>query len=1443
MENYNIYDEIGRGTHSFVYKARRKRSIEYVAVKSTAKSRMDKILNEVPFLHKLESPYVLKFFDWYESSNHIWLILEYCMGGDLLNLLTQDKQLPESAVQSFGIELVAGLQYLHSNNILYCDLKPANILIDEFGSLKLADFGLARRIPASDAAPARPLAPGSPHYMAPELFQQPAVHSFASDFWALGCVLYELRTGHQPFTHTNFSELARMIQTDTVELPVPGSEMSPAFCNLLERLLVKDPYQRITWDELVDHPFWDSLPRIEKVVMPPQEIFDRNSPVSLSEQGTSNEASNDAGDEPEDIRPNINNGEHHTDREGLEENGDNNLAHNDRQSHANEIATTAENNCGDEANFSDSGDSETEEISNGATPVHITEIHTHDEIRPVSAPNSRIRAVSDNNDDQNGILNEFSQLADIRHRWRAARAPHSAPPAIRNAPKKRISINNLFDRSGVPGSGLRKISKLVFTAADCRVKAIIGNKDIQIEDLPNVRADLLRFALITPEDLLSCSAEALENQLKEIYVSLKSSHTEDEARLSVMAYLFSLSCHARLAHVIVNSSILKLLIRMLSHEARLSTPNETVISMLCLVLGVLFRFATFIAPSSPDQLQLLVKSLLEVVNPPDGLENTRNTDTKGLQPRPLALACLGELLFYISTQHEWELPMEGVETVLACIGDTDITLRYYAVRTLGNMLIQCTDSLLSRLINEKNVLTLMRGLLRHATPVSGDDSGERKTIIALQTATTQALAQVLRHLRTPSSAASLPSRLRRSIMLFFAKPDILNAVWRGVESMQESTELVIASLNIINAFLDMKLDTEREAESAAIKASRTLLLERVIAFPTICKILEIDKIAGGDDADGDTLTTLRAKGLIMIHLGVQLNQSILLSFVQYDSLDIVEKVVDPIADQLCEDANNPGSVSPEKKLSAFDMYLAQCALNVCKLAIRMALKLGAICFSSHETGDYEATSSNNEEHRSPRISPIPFQLFGGLLHNPNCRQQLLNYFVANDSKQYTFFLRLMTKLLTSFPDEVLVIPGDVEKTITIARYVSEILVDLFELAAKETNDIVLVEKQMLFTHLLPTVVKHVKGEPGGNQEDAAVSCLRILHVVLLDFDYDDENGDYEFYDPFIRSTLLPHLNAVFKSSKDVVEDIWRLSSELLYGLLSSDSSLLGEVEDLNLVPTIVSLLRVPTEFQSLPSHASQLVQMLLDSSDVSPELLYESGIAQSVIAGLSFASKRTELDGSLLNLIAILLNLLHQQFEIMRLPGLVSYPAGFNELVTCGPLMLQFCARSGIDQKMNGQSECVTPENDTADTHGKSRTIDELADLASRCLVFLSQIFGEQLNEVLFSQSKNFTSDPKDSILSSLSRCLQSNVNGVVLLRVLFTLKNSLRCQSTNYYVSHWVVENGSVLGTVEALASQTRLDETPSEAENHPNRPSIGEQISKTATAIMRLCRTSDAR
>ncbi|KAE9332287.1 hypothetical protein PF008_g15014 [Phytophthora fragariae] len=1119
--------------HSFVYKARRKRSIEYVAVKSTAKSRMDKILNEVPFLHKLDSRYVLKFFDWYESSNHIWLILEYCMGGDLLNLITQDKQLPETAVKSFGIELVAGLQYLHANSILYCDLKPANVLIDEFGSLKLADFGLARRIPGSDTAATRPLAPGSPHYMAPELFQQPAVHSFASDFWALGCVLYELRTGRQPFTHTNFSELARKIQTDTVVLPVPGYEMSPVFCNLLQRLLVKDPYQRITWNELIDHPFWDNLPQLEDVVMPAQEMFDAAAPTPGRYPNISAESSDSINfaDHPHDQSDD----QHENNEEDDSTAGATGAVQ--RQTNGSGPITTVTED--DRAAISESGDSSSEDLLDGL-PVQrsITSTQVHDEARPVSAPSSRMRATTSNNEDldeeadaiEDQHIGSIPLDVEMRHRWRAAKAPHSAPPAISNAPRRRIQLHSLFDRDGVPGGGLRKVSKLIFTAADCRVKSIIGNKDIQIGDLPRIRAEHLRFEPTAPQDLLSCSTEALESQLKDIYVSLKSSQAGDTEKLSVMAYLFSLSCHARLAHVIVNSSILKLLIRMLTHESRLSVANRVLLPILCLVLGVLFRFATFIAPSSPDQLRQLVTTLLQVLHDSPSKSNTEGVSGGNeLESRSLALGCLGELLFYISTQQEWELPMDGVDGVLT---------------------------------------------------------------------------------------------------------------------------------------------------------------------------------------------------------------------------------------------------------------------------------------------------------------------------------RLLNYFMGNDNKQYTFFLRLMAKLLTAFPNEELSISRESDTT-TVAFYASKILLNLFESSAREANNIVLVETHVLFTHLLPAVLVHISPTEGStygaNNDGLAVNCLKILHVVLLDFDYEDDNGEYELYDHFIRSTLVPCLDSLLNEHAIKVESTWSLASELLFGLISSDSSLLSEAKELRVMSAILGLLSVSPKFQALPSHATQLLNVLVDSYNGHLDELYESGIAESVVAGLAFATRRKVLDTNLVDLLVVLQHLLHQQHDSSRQQSLPAAPQGFNELVRCGPILIQLCVGTDAKRKVHGRLGDLSPEEDEIEgglsPRGRNRVEDDkIADLVSRCLVFLSQIFGEQLNEAVFLNGK----EPVNEYLSSLLLlCLQPNdlnVDGVVMLRLLLMLKNCLRCEGNNAYVSNWMTEDSRVLKAVKELASQhqdVRLENERGKSGQQRSVPSIGEQISRTSAAIVRLCRS----
>ena len=199
MDKYHIYEEIGKGEFSQVFKGREKKKIEYVAIKRVEKGMMSKVVNEVQVMHKLESPHILKFHDWYETRNNLWLILEYCTGADLECLLKQDGHLPETSVRMFGLDMVAALKYMHGLGIIHGDLRPKNFLVDEYGILKICDFKFARKVPKTPLGDTAMEFRGLPAYMSPELFTSTGMHSFGSDFWSLGCVLYELRRGVPPF--------------------------------------------------------------------------------------------------------------------------------------------------------------------------------------------------------------------------------------------------------------------------------------------------------------------------------------------------------------------------------------------------------------------------------------------------------------------------------------------------------------------------------------------------------------------------------------------------------------------------------------------------------------------------------------------------------------------------------------------------------------------------------------------------------------------------------------------------------------------------------------------------------------------------------------------------------------------------------------------------------------------------------------------------------------------------------------------------------------------------------------------------------------------------------------------------------------------------------------------------------------------------------------------
>mmetsp|Transcript_60307 Transcript_60307/g.111866 ORF Transcript_60307/g.111866 Transcript_60307/m.111866 type:complete len:297 (-) Transcript_60307:52-942(-) len=254
MNDYILYDEIGNGKYSVVYKGRKRHTITYVAIKSTEKSRRNRVMNEVNMASQLKHDNIVRFHQWHETRNHLWIISEYCAGGDLLRILKQDGRLPEGQVRNFGREIIAGLNHVHSHGIVHCDLKPANLQCDEAGTIKLAGFGQARWATDVDRpVDAGPVQQGTPQYMAPELFQDCAAYSAASDLWALGCVLHEMLAGRSPFHGPSMQELQQAVVEDRAP-PMPNA---PAELQaLVDGLLEKDPRNRMPWHRLISHSFW-----------------------------------------------------------------------------------------------------------------------------------------------------------------------------------------------------------------------------------------------------------------------------------------------------------------------------------------------------------------------------------------------------------------------------------------------------------------------------------------------------------------------------------------------------------------------------------------------------------------------------------------------------------------------------------------------------------------------------------------------------------------------------------------------------------------------------------------------------------------------------------------------------------------------------------------------------------------------------------------------------------------------------------------------------------------------------------------------------------------------------------------------------------------------------------------------------------------------------------
>lgn len=199
---------------------------------------------------------------------------QYCSAGELFDYLVARSRLTDVEAKRIVKSLISALAYMHAKGFAHRDIKPENILLDENHNIKLIDFGLAAHSEGTTTGSLNALSTccGSPAYVAPELIMGLKYNGPAADVWSTGVLLYTLVCGKLPFTDRNLANLYKKIKVsktlgcefELISLPMQtGSFEIPSFVqkdtrNIIKKMLVVDPAERITISEIMQHP-WYSL--------------------------------------------------------------------------------------------------------------------------------------------------------------------------------------------------------------------------------------------------------------------------------------------------------------------------------------------------------------------------------------------------------------------------------------------------------------------------------------------------------------------------------------------------------------------------------------------------------------------------------------------------------------------------------------------------------------------------------------------------------------------------------------------------------------------------------------------------------------------------------------------------------------------------------------------------------------------------------------------------------------------------------------------------------------------------------------------------------------------------------------------------------------------------------------------------------------------------------
>ncbi|CAN7993240.1 unnamed protein product [Ixodes hexagonus] len=252
---YVLLETIGSGGFAKVKLGIHVVTGEKVAVKIMNKHALGddlpRVKLEIAALKDLSHQHICKLYQVIETETRIYLVLEYCPGGELFDYIVEKERISEKEARRFFRQIVSAVAYVHHCGYAHRDLKPENFLLDEDQNIKLIDFGLCAK-PKGGMAMHLQTCCGSPAYAAPELITGQEYCGASVDVWSLGVLLYALLCGSLPFDDENVATLYRKIQMGDYECPhwlLPGS------VRLLSQMMEVKPQRRIQLKELLSHPW------------------------------------------------------------------------------------------------------------------------------------------------------------------------------------------------------------------------------------------------------------------------------------------------------------------------------------------------------------------------------------------------------------------------------------------------------------------------------------------------------------------------------------------------------------------------------------------------------------------------------------------------------------------------------------------------------------------------------------------------------------------------------------------------------------------------------------------------------------------------------------------------------------------------------------------------------------------------------------------------------------------------------------------------------------------------------------------------------------------------------------------------------------------------------------------------------------------------------------